>query len=75
MYSVRCLCGKIVCQADHIYELPKVEEAPQPSKDPAIVILCRHCKRYVIISVPAITSIHFASNVVQPRSGKVFTSQ
>lgn len=35
MKEVRCDCGKIVCQSDQKY----------------IVIKCRHCKRFVFLSL------------------------
>lgn len=73
MYSVRCLCGKIVCQVDHMSYLPRVEEASKPPEGPAIVILCRHCRRYIVLCTPTITDISFTSNPTA-RSGAVVTT-
>lgn len=70
MYSIRCLCGKIVCQVDHMSYLPRVDEGPQPADGPAIVILCRHCRRYIVLRTPTITDISFTSNP-SARSGTV----
>lgn len=61
MQSIRCRCGKIVCQLDNMPHVPKVEDVAQVPKGPGIVILCRHCKRYVVIQVPAVTAVSFAS--------------
>lgn len=73
MYSIRCLCGKIVCQVDSMPYLPKVEEGPQTPQSPSVVILCRHCRRYAVMRIPTITSINFASSVAPPRADQVFT--
>lgn len=35
MLDIRCDCGKIVCQSDHEF----------------VVIKCRHCKRFMFISL------------------------
>lgn len=74
MYSIRCLCGKIVCQVDNMPYFPRVEEGQHPQQDPAILILCRHCRRYVVLSIPTITGIHFSSNT-GANGGQVFTTR
>lgn len=67
MYSIRCRCGKIVCQVANMPDVPVMEEGSPSLQGPVAIILCRHCKRYVCLQVPAITGIHFTSGVQQPR--------
>lgn len=55
--SIRCRCGKIVCQVVNAAALPPVESTASPPAGPAAVILCRHCKRYVVLHMTAITAI------------------
>lgn len=59
--------------------LPRVEEAPPPSQaaqqGPALVILCRHCRRYLVLKVPTVTAISFQSSSVALRGGQVFATQ
>jgi hypothetical protein len=76
MQSIRCRCGKIVCQVENMSELPRIEEAPPTAlQGPAAVILCRHCKRYVVLRFPTITSIYTASDVAQNRSEPVLATR
>lgn len=69
MHSIRCRCGKIVCQVENMSVLPRVEEVASDTSPPgpAAVILCRHCKRYVVLRFPTLTSISLMSEVSQPR--------
>lgn len=68
MQSVRCQCGKIVCQVENMEELPRVELAPAHGpQGPAAVILCRHCKRYVVLRFPLLLSISTVSDPQQVR--------
>jgi hypothetical protein len=64
MQSIRCRCGKIVCQVENVPQVPQiVEDAPQGVQGPAAVILCRHCKRYVVLQFPALTGVHTVSQI------------
>ncbi|MGE5673875.1 MAG: hypothetical protein ACM3XM_08300 [Mycobacterium leprae] len=65
MYSIRCRCGKIVCQVANVPEMPKVEETPQTTQGPAAAILCRHCKTYVILRFPAVSAVQYTHSVDQ----------
>lgn len=67
MQSIRCRCGKIVCQVDNMPELPRVEEVSSSPPGPAAVILCRHCKRYVVLRFPDLSGIYVTSEVKQSR--------
>jgi len=68
MQSIRCRCGKIVCQLDNMPHMPKVEDVVEIPKTPGIVILCRHCKRYVVIQVPLVSTVSFASDAGTQRT-------
>lgn len=61
MYSIRCRCGKIVCQITDTEELPRTGLAPKVPDGPVALILCRHCKTYVALEVPAVTSVSYTS--------------
>jgi hypothetical protein len=64
MQEIRCQCGKIVCQVINTPGMPKVVATPRTdSTGPSAVILCRHCKRYVVLQVPAVTCVAYASAV------------
>lgn len=58
MHNVRCRCGKIVCQAENLPGVLQGEGAPELLATPAVVILCRHCKRHVILHIPATAVVH-----------------
>lgn len=73
MYSIRCRCGKIVCQVANMPDPPVVGEGSPSLQSPAAVILCRHCKRYVCLQIPTITGIHFTSGVQQPQDQPTLT--
>jgi len=64
MQSIRCRCGKIVCQVANLPTAPKVEDAAPAGQGPGLVILCRHCKRYVVLRVPTVTSVGFSEDAV-----------
>lgn len=68
MQTVRCRCGKIVCQLDNLPHLPKVDDSVHEPRSPGIVILCRHCKGYVVIQVPAVDSVAYSSAVPAQRA-------
>lgn len=57
MVNIRCKCGKIVCQLEDVPELPRTEESTGSAPGPGVVILCRHCKSYVVLRVPVVTAI------------------
>lgn len=64
MQEIRCQCGKIVCQIVNPSGMPNVNAAaPTQTDGPSAVILCRHCKRYVVLSVPAITGVSYVTAV------------
>ncbi|HYF80633.1 MAG TPA: hypothetical protein VD973_26280 [Symbiobacteriaceae bacterium] len=64
MQDIRCQCGKIVCQVINTPGMPKVVATPQTeTTGPSAVILCRHCKRYVVLQVPTVTGVTYASTV------------
>jgi|GEM_PF-1808539 len=65
MHSIRCRCGKIVCQVENLPAPPKVEEFSRKEDEagPAAVILCRHCKRYVILRFPVLASVQVTSDL------------
>lgn len=69
MHSIRCRCGKIVCQLENMSEPPRVEEGPHPVDGPAAVILCRHCKRYVILRFTSLSAVYTASDVEHLQQG------
>jgi len=75
MYSIRCPCGKIVCQVDNMPYLPKVEEEATPIQGPAVVILCRHCKRYVVLKVPTISTMRIESVNGHARDREMISAQ
>lgn len=62
MQDIRCQCGKIVCQVQNIPVVPKAQATPQEGT-PAAVILCRHCKRYVVLQMPVLTGVAYATSV------------
>lgn len=66
MYSIHCVCGKIVCQVDNMPTEPAVEYQGAPVAGPSVVILCRHCKRYVVLQVPTVAAVKVTSDVHQP---------
>jgi len=63
MQTIRCQCGKIVCEIQNMPVTPRIESKPLTGTGPAAVIMCRHCKRYVILRVPAIASVGYANEV------------
>lgn len=63
MQDIRCQCGKIVCQISNVATPPKVESAPSAPQGPAAIILCRHCKRYVVLRVPVVASVAYAAEL------------
>jgi hypothetical protein len=67
VYNVKCQCGKIVCQVANMPDLPRTTEAPASLDGPAAVILCRHCKRYVVLQIPGIKAVQFTSGITPPR--------
>lgn len=73
MQSIRCRCGKIVCQVGNMPHMPKVEDVVEVPKTPGIVILCRHCKRYVVIQVPTVSAVSFASEIGSQREPALTT--
>lgn len=71
MQEIRCQCGKIVCQVDHIPEIC-LGDGPAESKTlPSVVILCRHCKRYVVLHIPGSAAVYHNGSV---HPGKLFLS-
>lgn len=75
MQSIRCRCGKIVCQVENMPELPKIEDGPSNVQGPAAVILCRHCKRYVVLRFSTLTGIYTTSEVTGSRDESVLASR
>jgi len=69
MHSIRCRCGKIVCQVENMPEPPRVEEGPGSMNGPAAVILCRHCKRYVVLRFPALSAVYTTSDIDHLQQG------
>lgn len=67
MINVRCQCGKILCQVAHLNGLPGGEEGPPTLQTPSVVILCRHCKRHMVLTVPAVDGVAFTSGLTAPR--------
>lgn len=73
MQSIRCRCGKIVCQVANA-PVPSVnDETPQSLQGPAAVILCRHCKRYVVLRFQSLSSVYVTSDVAQPKERTLVT--
>lgn len=66
MQDVRCRCGKIVCQVDNLDTMPRMVSRPPDPQAPAIVILCRHCKATVTITVPSILALSGAAPTARP---------
>ncbi len=62
MQSIRCRCGKIVCQVANLPQVPQIVETPEAVHGPAALILCRHCKRYVVLQFPSLTGIHVTTD-------------
>lgn len=69
MHSIRCQCGKIVCQVENLPQSPKVEDVPRTVNGPAAVILCRHCKRYVVLRFPSLSAVYTAPDVEHLQQG------
>jgi hypothetical protein len=66
MQNIRCRCGKIVCQVANIGNPPcTVPSSTQPT-GPAAMILCRHCKTYVVLQVPAVTAVAYTTGSIAP---------
>lgn len=63
MQSIRCRCGKIVCQVENVSQMPQIEDGPPVVQGPAAVILCRHCKRYVILQFTALSGVRTVSQL------------
>lgn len=74
MQSIRCRCGKIVCQVENVPQLPRMEEGPQALQGPAAIILCRHCKRYVVLRFPALSGIYTTSDAEQVAERSLITT-
>ncbi|MFZ5827314.1 MAG: hypothetical protein ACOY94_23695 [Bacillota bacterium] len=74
MQSIRCRCGKIVCQVANVPALPVIDEATQSLQGPSAVILCRHCKRFVVLRFPSLTSISVASDLSQSKERSLVTT-
>lgn len=66
MLNIRCHCGKILCQVAHLQRLPDPEEGPCILESPSIVILCRHCRRHMVLTVPRVDAVAFTSGVTSP---------
>ena len=62
MYNVRCRCGKIVCQVANLPEPPRIQSARKPADGPVAMILCRHCKTYVVLAVPAVSAVTYTQD-------------
>lgn len=67
MYNIRCQCGKIVCQVANLPDAPKVRAVPAAETGAAAYILCRHCKRHVVVQVSAITGVTYAAAAPGPQ--------
>lgn len=63
MHNIRCQCGKIVCQVANLPDPPKVGTVTTAESGAAAYILCRHCKRYVVLQVPAVHGVAYAAAV------------
>lgn len=62
MDSIRCRCGKIVCQVANIPDQNTwVRGEALSRQSPALVILCRHCKARVVLQVSAVLGIDVQS--------------
>ncbi len=72
MHDIRCRCGKIVCQVENIPEVTQVDEKPGSFNSPTAIILCRHCKRYVVLKFPAMTGVN-AAPVTEERPAVFFS--
>lgn len=69
MHNIRCQCGKIVCQVASVPDSPQVRTVTSTEPGPAAFILCRHCKRYVVLQVPAVTGVAYATTLAESQSG------
>lgn len=75
MQSIRCRCGKIVCQIANSPALPVLsDEAPQSLQGPACVILCRHFKRYVVLRFPSLVSVSVTSQLLPREESALVTT-
>lgn len=74
MQSIRCRCGKIVCQVEKLPGLVLGEGVPESLATPAVVILCRHCKRHVVLHVLAAYVIHYGVNEGKAREAPYFST-
>jgi hypothetical protein len=72
MQSIRCRCGKIVCQVENLPDSVRVESSDRPCEGPAAVILCRHCRSYVILRIPAINAVRYTST--SPQTADVWSA-
>ena len=66
MHNIRCQCGKIVCQVANLPEPPKVRPVPCGDLGAVAYILCRHCKRYVVLQVPTVSGVTYAAALAEP---------
>lgn len=57
MQTVRCRCGKIVCQIENLPGPVQSAETPRDPRGPSVVIMCRHCKSFVTLEVEAVSAI------------------
>lgn len=63
MVNVRCHCGKIICQLenvpvpDSVVNLRPEGVCRSDGHTPGIVILCRHCRSYVVIRTSELLAI------------------
>lgn len=75
MQSIRCRCGKIVCQVENVSQVPQIEDGPPVVQGPAAVILCRHCKRYVVLQFAALTGVRTVSQAPAQASERSLVSR
>lgn len=74
MHNIRCQCGKIVCQVANLPDPPKVQAVPSAEPGAAAYILCRHCKRYVVLQVPTVTGVAYAAGApAEPQRERILS--
>ncbi|MGE5673874.1 MAG: hypothetical protein ACM3XM_08295 [Mycobacterium leprae] len=73
MHNLRCRCGKIVCQVQEPMDASVGEVSTEFPRSAAAVIMCRHCKTYVVLWVPAISAVQYAESPTELQGGHFST--
>lgn len=75
MNTIRCRCGKVICQVANMPAPPHIAELHDAIDGPAAVILCRHCKRFMVLRFPSLEGIASASSVTEAQDRQLALTQ